>query len=303
MFGYLNIEKAKLQQDKQGVWQTFMCGMCFSTKRQFGNVPRLFISNDVNFFNVLFHAVLHMDVSVEQHRCASSIKKRPILHQTPLIDALSAANVLLTYWNLYDDIVDGGSLKKKVAFKALGRAYRKAKTIFPQLDAMLSDRYNELRRMEQSNVRSIDAVCHSFAELSRSFAELTLQRCADSNTAVDENVLTLCYNLGKWIYLIDALDDAPKDAKSGNYNPFLACYGFSDGMQLSQKYDEICFLMFAVLNRVAMCYNDLDLGMYGCILQNVLFDSIRDKTNEVLARYRTPKLPQPAETTAPNTPL
>lgn len=28
------------------------------------------------------------------------------------------------------------------------------------------------------------------------------------------------YNLGKWIYLIDAWDDREKDQKSGNYNPF-----------------------------------------------------------------------------------
>ena len=109
MFGYLNIEKEKLQKDKQGVWQTFMCGMCFSTKRQFGNLPRMYISNDVNFFSVLFHAVTGADVNVEQRRCFSSpLKKRPVLEQSELIDKMSVANVLLTYWNLYDDVVDGG---------------------------------------------------------------------------------------------------------------------------------------------------------------------------------------------------
>ena len=29
------------------------------------------------------------------------------------------------------------------------------------------------------------------------------------------------YNLGKWVYLIDAWDDREKDEKSGNYNPYL----------------------------------------------------------------------------------
>ena len=281
MFGYLNIEKAKLSQDKQGVWQTFMCGMCFSTKRLFGNVPRLFISNDVKFFNVFFHAVTQRDVEVEQRRCFSSpFKKRPVLEQTELIDKMAVANVLLTYWNLYDDMVDGGSVKKKTAFRMLKRAYRKAQGILPNLDGMLCARYEELRKMEQANSESLDAVSHSFAQLSADFA---VQLIGDEANA---DVQSLCYNLGKWIYLIDALDDVEKDLKKGNYNPFVACYGIVKASELSSRVEELQFLLFAVLNRVAMAYNDLNLGKYGCILQNVLFDSIRDKSMEVLARFK-----------------
>ena len=280
MFGYLNIEKAKLQEEKQGVWQTFMCGMCFSTKRQFGNIPRLFISNDVNFFNVLFHAVTNTDVIAEQRRCyGSPLKKRPVLQQTELIDKMSAANILLTYWNLYDDIVDGGNFKKKAAFRAIRRVYAKARLSMPVLDDMLSARYDELRRMETAGNGSIDAVSHSFAQLSRDFAAITL------GDRSDQYVETLCYNLGKWIYLIDALDDVDKDIRRGNYNPFVACYGITDARELSDKLEDVQFLMYAVLNRVAMSYNDLNLTKYNCILQNVLYDSIRDKTKEVLSKY------------------
>ena len=34
----------------------------------------------------------------------------------------------------------------------------------------------------------------------------------------------LFYAVGKWIYLIDALDDYDKDKKKGAYNPFLLAY-------------------------------------------------------------------------------
>ncbi len=71
MFGYLDIEKATLQDGQRGLWQTFMCGLCFSTKNLFGNFPRTFITNDVNLFNVLFHSVKRQDVAIEQKRCFS----------------------------------------------------------------------------------------------------------------------------------------------------------------------------------------------------------------------------------------
>ena len=281
MFGYLDIEKDKLVQER-GLWQTFMCGLCFSTKKLYGDYPRMFISNDVNFFNVLFHSVTNADVSVTNKRCFSHpIRARSVLDTTELTDKLSVANVLLTYWNIYDDTIDGGSVKKSCALRLFRKSYRKAKNNFPELDEMLAKRYGELRELEQSQCGSIDRVAHAFAELSRDFAVLVLGEQAS------EHLQTLCYNLGKWIYLIDALDDVEKDIKRHNYNPFVSCYGAKHASDLKAKYDDISFEMYAVLNRIAQSYNDLNLTKYTCILNNVLFDSIRNKTKQILTRYKT----------------
>ena len=282
MFGYLDIERDKLEEGQRGLWQSFMCGMCVSTKRLYGNYPRLFISNDVNFFNVLFHSVTETDVTVENKRCFSHpIRKRSILQETELTDKLSVANVLLTYWNIYDDTVDGGSAKKRAALRLFRGSYNKAKKDFSELDEMLAARYAELRTLEQSNCNSIDRVAHAFAALSADFSKILL------GDQTSEYLQTLCYNLGKWIYLIDALDDVDKDLKRRNYNPFVACYGAKSVDDLKAKYDELNFEMYAVLNRIAQSYNDMNLTKYTCILNNVLFDSIRNKTKQILTRYKT----------------
>lgn len=281
MFGYLDIEKDKLEDGQRGLWQTFMCGLCFSTKKLYGDYPRMFISNDVNFFNVLFHSVMNIDVAVDNRRCFSHpIKKRTVLQKTDLTEKLSVANVLLTYWNIYDDTVDGGSVKKKLALKSFRKTYNKAKKDNPELDEILAKRYGELRELEQGNCTSIDRVAHAFAQLAQDFATLVLGEYAT------EHVQTLAYNLGKWIYLVDALDDVAKDIKRHNYNPFVACYGARSIDELAVKYDELNFEMFAVLNRIAQSYNDLNLTKYTCILNNVLFESIRNKTKSILQKYK-----------------
>lgn len=281
MFGYLDVQKDKLEDGQRGLWQTFMCGLCMSTKAEYGNFPRAFISNDVNFFNVLFHSVTQTDVEIEQKRCFSHpLKKRAILKTTPLTDELASANVLLTYWNVYDDVLDDKSLAKKTVLKTLKKSYSKAKSALPQMDGMLGEMYGELQALEKSNSGSIDRVSHAFALLSQRFAVLVLKE----NT--DEFLQTLCYNLGKWIYLIDALDDVAKDIKSRNYNVFVNCYGLKASADVTDKLDEIEFLMFSVLNRIAQSFNDLNLTKYTCILKNVLFDSIRGKTKQVLGKYK-----------------
>lgn len=276
MFGYLNINK-KLEDGQRGLWQTFMCGLCFSTKKLFGNVPRMFISNDINLFNVLFHSVQQIDVQVEKSRCFSHpVKKRTVLKPTELTDKLAVANVLLTYLNIYDDVVDDGGLKKKTALSLYKKAYKKAQKMWTKLDEIFCSRYNRLRELEKNNCNSIDAVAHSFALLSQDFCKTIL----GENTS--EYAETLCYNIGKWIYLIDALDDAEKDVKKHNYNPFISCYSAHTAKDLLQYKDEIVFLMYAVLNRIAQSFNDMNLSKYTCVLKNVLLDSIREKTQQVL---------------------
>ena len=281
MFGYLDVDKQTLEEGQRGLWQTFMCGLCFSTKKLYGNFPRTFISNDVNLFNVLFHSILGEEIEIYESRCFSHpIKKRTILKQTELTDKLATANILLTYWNVYDDTVDGGSIGKVAALKALTRAYKKAQKDFPELDDTLANRYNQLREMEQAASCGIDRIAHAFAQLAEDFATLVL------GDKASDHAKTLCYNLGKWIYLIDALDDVAKDLKKKEFNPFVAHYGVSSFAELATKYDELQFEAFAVLNRIAGAYNDLNLTKYTCLLDNVIYKSIRNKTNEVLQKYK-----------------
>ncbi len=245
MFGYLDIEKGTLNDGQRGLWQTFMCGLCFSTKKLYGNYPRMFITNDVNFFNVLFHSVLNLDVKIDNRRCFSHpVKKRSVLNPTELTDKLAAANILLTYWNIYDDVLDDNSTKKKAALKLFKQSYLKAKEQFEELDGVLSKRYAELQSLEKSDCTSVDKVAHSFAALSQDFCRIVLE---DKTNGYVE---TLCYNVGKWIYLIDALDDVKKDIKKRGYNVFVKSYNVTSDKELAQYIDEIEFEMYSVLNRI-----------------------------------------------------
>ena len=281
MFGYLDVDKGTIEEGQRGLWQTFMCGLCMSTKNAYSNFPRMFITNDINFFNVLFHSVTETDVEIENKTCFSHpFTKRTILKTTPLTDKLAVANILLTYWNVFDDIQDDKSLAKRTVLKTLQKPYNKAKEILPQMDEMLKRMYDDLQTLEKSNCASVDKVAHSFASLSQQFACLTLE---DKTSA---NVETLCYNLGKWIYLIDALDDIEKDLKHNNYNVFVNCYSLQSADEVAKHSEEIQFVMYASLNRIAQSYNDLNLTKYNCILKNVLYDSIRNKTKQILAKYK-----------------
>lgn len=282
MFGYIKVDKNKMQPGEFALYHAFFCGICISSKELIGFRARMLTNFDIAFFNVLFHSYLGVDVEIHDCHCITTPKKlRSIVKRDPLTDKIALSNVILSYLNLMDDVLDEKSVKKRLALLAVKKSYKKAAKLFPLMDEEITRHYRELTTLEAQNCGVFDKICHPFAHLSRVFAQVILGDKADGY------ILDLCYNLGKWVYLIDALDDLDKDFKRGSYNPFIACMGgFENGRQfVRDNLADLEFILYTTLNKIAENFNDLELTKYYCVLHNVLHIAIRDKTAEVFGKY------------------
>lgn len=285
MFGYIAIDKSKLEPKEIGLYQTFMCGLCLSTKKLYGNYPRNFVNYDINFLNVLLHSFLQKDVEITYGKCLSSpFKKRSLLKTDEITDKLASANVLLTYFNVLDDTLDEKNPLKKALLKSLKSAYNKAKNNEREMESVISQLYFKLREEENAKDKTngnLDKVCHNFASLTQKIVTMVL----GMESGKLEN---LTYNLGKWVYLIDALDDIDKDIRKKSYNPLLSYFGMEENKAsfIGRHGEELNFVFFTALNSIAESYNDLNLTKYACLLNNVIYHQIRDKTKLLLCQNK-----------------
>ncbi len=280
MFGYLNIDSS-LQENQAGVFHTFTCGTCLATKKLFGNVARLWVGHDINVLNILFHSCLGVQPKPYKGRCVMSpVKERLLLETDEITDSLAVYNVLLFYYKLLDNYRDERSLVSKIAVSSFKGLKEKAKSMRGDFDETISRRLNELYGLEKRNCDVLDEVSEPFSALSRDLC------IAIAKEKVSRDLSGLCYNVGKWIYLIDALDDLEKDIKKGSYNPIRASFGGEDAKKIVEdNYDELQFLFYNTLNYTAKCYNDLGLRLYDCVLRNVFHVSMRNKTEEIFGKY------------------
>ena len=78
------------------------------------------------------------------------------------------------------------------------------------------------------------------------------------------------FYLGKFVYLMDALEDLPKDRKKKNYNLFLDC---GDVFEASEepKYRK---MLTDVLAESARAFERLPILKYAGILRNVLYSGV-----------------------------
>ena len=142
-----------------------------------------------------------------EKRCAvHPFRKRRYACGDAAMDTAADMSVILTWWQIQDGIADHGlfrGLKYRAAALLLGRAYRKARRRQPDFDAGTQKRLTALAELEAERCPSLDRPADAFAVLlagaAEGIADPVKRRVAEQ----------LLYHLGRWVYLVDAADDAP----------------------------------------------------------------------------------------------
>jgi hypothetical protein len=185
---------------------------------------------------------------------------------------------------LQDDIIDGKK-SRKILNTLFAKQVKKAKLIFPEADEIISKYYDELRALEEQNETIIDKVSDCFGQMLKHLVLLI-------NPSADDNLYSLAYNVGRYIYLIDAVDDYEDDVKSGNYNPFIARYGkektFDDFMG---KYgEEVEFIVYGTINKAISAFNDRAYNQSYLLLKNIAHYGLKQRADDVFARRKPKKI-------------
>lgn len=276
MFGYLKPDRPYLYLKDDVLYKSLYCGVCKSIGKLCGQKARFTLSNDVTFLSAFCHNVMGEDVKIQKKRCiAHWIKRRQICDVDEISTKLGAINVLLAYYKVKDDILD----EKKGGFKSslLKKGYKKAKKFMPMADEIIKNGYLELLTYESKNSDSIDMVSDCFASIIAKLSELIL---LDKGT---ENTYNVLYAIGKWVYLIDALDDYDKDIKNGNFNVFYNLYKFSDYETLiKEKKPELLYIFNGIFSIIQENYKNIKTYFNTDLIVNVLTRGIPNETLKVL---------------------
>ena len=285
MYGYIIPDKPNMFFKDYALFRAFYCGMCAALKSECGQRSRLTVNYDTAFITALFHSYLEIKPEYKKIKCAPHpFKSRVIAVKNPLIKKLAALNVLTAYYKLTDDINDTKSLKKKLARASLKKAYKKAKKILPEADAVIAVNYNALRVLEKENCASIDRAADCTASMMRDCAKILVGEERGKDEKPPEALGGLFYNLGRYIYLLDALDDIDEDSRKKCYNPFIAAYGdYTNKNEFVAKHrDEIAFAVNSSIAAVNANYDALGLAEGRNLLDNIIKLGLYKKFGQVL---------------------
>lgn len=287
MYGYVVPIKDKLSQADFCLYRSFYCGICKAIGRNYGQIPRFTTNYDMVFLSVLIFDATKHEVNFENKGCiCNPFKKKTTVCGNDLLDKIVAANLILTYYKATDDVIDDGA-KKKIARQFLKKSYKKAKSVLPEVDAIAERQYEKLRKLERENTVGVDRVADCFAVMLMQIAGVLLGDNAE------DKLLKLCYNVGKFVYIIDALDDVAEDYKKKHYNPLLAeTPEFKSRKQyIEDNRENLSFMLNSTANRAIECFNGMVFTGANDLLANVVRFGLRGKIEEIMGSEK--KLPKP----------
>ncbi|HEX2946420.1 MAG TPA: DUF5685 family protein [Clostridia bacterium] len=283
MFGYIVPEKPEMKIKEYELFRAYYCGVCRSIGKRHGQLSRMSLNYDSTFLAVLLSAVGNEQVKALRKRCiAHPVEKRHIVCDSSIVDYASDINILLAYYNLEDKKRDDGNFVPKAAMLLLKRAFKKLRKQYSEKCSIMEARLNDLLQLEESGCASMDMAAEPFARL---MEEVTAYGPLCTDEKHEKALRWVGYNLGKWIYLLDAYDDLEKDIKSGSYNPLVNQYKY-DGQDICKFKQDIQgrveFNLTYSLNEISRAFELLGPKINKGILENIIYMGMRRKTENIL---------------------
>lgn len=327
MLGYVMIDKPELKVREYEVYCGYYCGICKSIGRRYGQLPRMALSYDAAFLAILLESLSDtQDAPTQEHCIAHRIKKKTIIRNAA-IDYAADVMLILAWYKLLDDAADEGKVYAKALTAMLKGVFKKLRRQHPALCEGIEGHLTELSALEKEKCESLDMAAEAFSKImevifaegakllygnepdaakdspnsndSRSIPEGSSTQPAPllsigepseqfSSTNPAEALARLGYHLGKWIYLMDAVDDIAENIDSGAYNPLLYRFRYDADTETPESFrariaEDLNFNLYHSLAIAGNCVNALDIKKNKGIIENIIYFGLNRKTEDIIA--------------------
>ena len=287
MFGYVTPLKPEMKIREYETFRAYYCGVCMHIKENFGNIPRMTLNYDMTFLAMLLDALHNEGPKFEMKRCiAHPHNKKPMAIKGEALSYAAAMNVSLIYYKLIDDINDDKSIKSKIGAMVLSPYKKKFNRNVTRVNDIIEENLNKLSLLEkEKNFNSIDEICDPFSLIVANILKFYPEEIDNDSEELRDNLYSLGYAIGKWIYVIDALDDLEEDINNDKFNPINYLYN-KENKPCKEFIQEIKpRIEFTILNCGYNCKESLErlpLKRNKEILENIISLGMMDKYTKIV---------------------
>jgi hypothetical protein len=270
MFGYVRINKMDLTFREFDIYKGYYCGLCKNLKESRGRASTLSLNYDITFLILLLSSLYNVKSSVVNERCLANPFKKKMKITNEITEYAADMNILLTYYKLEDNINDDKRLRDKIAYYLYKPIFKKSHNKYTDKSNYIQNKLNELNDLEKEKVRNIDEVSNLFGDI---MGEIFNYK-EDEYTNILKNI---GFNIGKYVYTLDAYEDLEKDYKRGRYNPFVEYINNKDELKL--KVDN---LMMYILGFLSQEIDKLHIKNNISIIDNIVYSGMYLRYKNIL---------------------
>lgn len=288
LFGYIKAHKAEMRMKDYEAYRAVYCTLCRELGHSFGPFARFTLNYDFTFLAVLMLAMSKECPGLERRRCVFNplVRCAGCAGARKEITYSASVAMCMLYYKLRDDMEDRGFWRRipsALVYPLFALARKKAAVLAPQADRIMAEMMERQRSVESGESYSVDAAAEPTAwALSQIFSQIPLAENAASDP--QRRVLErLGYCLGRWVYLVDAMNDMEDDLRHGEYNPYLHRFNIvqenAEAIRKAQR--EILPGLNVCISEACAAFELLEIHHFREIIHNILYYGLEQVQNSV----------------------
>ena len=286
MFGYVKAYKPELKMAEYDTYKAVYCSICRQLGKDYGVVAKFILSYDFVFLAMLKLGLENECCGYTKMRCPFNPAKKcmRLEKESEALSFSAACLIIMFYYQLVDDMQDNGvkgKLRSGIIYPIFAHYRKKARKKYAEIDDEIGALMKKQAELEKSDSKSIDAAAEPTSKM---LEYIFAYGEEDSNKRILERV---GYLAGKWVYLVDALDDLDDDLKKNCYNPFIKKYNLSKGDDLSKTYENAKSLINNCNVELANSFELLEFKRYKTILSNIIYLGLQNELKEKESKEKT----------------
>jgi hypothetical protein len=275
MFGYVVPQKSELRIREYEVFKSYYCSLCTEIGKK-SQISRLALTFDMTFLVILLSS-MNLDKEIGYKKlCPFKMSRVKVFSPNIYLEYAADMNIILSNRKLIDNYKDDKSIFSLIASKFVN-----TKTLsFFGIDKIevIDNNLRVLSKLEKDKCNNLDEVGHCFGNLTSEIFNI--------GGSTNSRVLSILgYNIGKWIYTIDAYDDLEKDIRMNKYNPFIFTFEYNGGDIIEFKNsikDNAKFTLIKCLDEISKAYELLNIKKNNSLIENIIYIGMKQKTESIL---------------------
>lgn len=283
MFGYVTPYKDELKVKEYEIFKAYYCGLCKTLGNEFNQLVRFGLNFDLTFLALLLSSIEEEKDFITREGCiANPFKKKSVIKENQALFYSANISIILLRYKLLDDWYDKKSIKSLIASIPFLTPLKKANKRFEQKSKAIKSYLVKLLELENNNCNRIDEIADVFGKL---MEEISVPEYIN-NLNTERTLRWIGYNLGRWIYILDAYNDLEEDVKNKSYNPIILQYNYTKEENMidfkERIIDKIEFSLLMSLDSMAKSIEFLNMRKNREIIENIVYLGTRQKMDAIL---------------------
>ena len=273
MFGYLIADIPARSEEAKKRYRGCYCGICRSIGRRCGHLCRCCLTYDMAFLALTLNALYEPEEEEEAGPCPIHPSRKRRSWHSEISDYAADLNVLLARLNALDDWADDRAPLRWAEAKLLEKPAGEAAERLPRQWAAIREGMGALAEVERRREPGPDPGANAFGKLMGEVFVLREDRWAPTLRALGQN-------LGRFIYLLDAVTDRKRDERRGLYNPVsaMAAEGATP--------EELREILLGLMADAAAAWEKLPLVRDAEVLRSILYAGIWKQMPAMEVKHR-----------------